>query len=150
MGYLLGNRRVLMLRLNGSVLAQLGQPDMRTPIAYGMAWPERIEAGVASLDLFEIARLNFEAADEETFPCLGLAKQAFAAGGTMPAVLNAANEVAVDAFLQEQIPFNDIPTLIARVMSEHHPVAADDIETILSADAWARSRARETIAEVSQ
>ncbi len=135
---------------DGSVLAQLGQPDMRTPIAYGMAWPERIEAGVASLDLFEIARLNFEAADEETFPCLGLAKQAFAAGGTMPAVLNAANEVAVDAFLQEQIPFNDIPTLIARVMSEHHPVAADDIETILSADAWARSRARETIAEVSQ
>ncbi|WP_370292309.1 1-deoxy-D-xylulose-5-phosphate reductoisomerase [Thalassolituus sp.] len=135
---------------DGSVLAQLGQPDMRTPIAYGMAWPERIEAGVASLDLFEIARLNFEAADEDTFPCLGLAKQAFAAGGTMPAVLNAANEVAVDAFLQEQIPFNDIPTLIARVMSEHHPVAADDIETILSADAWARSRARETIAEVSQ
>ncbi len=135
---------------DGSVLAQLGQPDMRTPIAYGMAWPERIEAGVASLDLFEIARLNFAAADEETFPCLGLAKQAFAAGGTMPAVLNAANEVAVDAFLQEQIPFNDIPTLIARVMSEHHPVAADDIETILSADAWARSRARETIAEVSQ
>ncbi|WP_300433589.1 1-deoxy-D-xylulose-5-phosphate reductoisomerase [uncultured Thalassolituus sp.] len=135
---------------DGSVLAQLGQPDMRTPIAYGMAWPERIEAGVASLDLFEIARLNFEAADEETFPCLGLAKQAFAAGGTMPAVLNAANEVAVDAFLQEQIPFNDIPTLIARVMSEHRPVAADDIETILSADAWARSRARETIAEVSQ
>ena len=135
---------------DGSVLAQLGQPDMRTPIAYGMAWPERIEAGVASLDLFEIARLNFEAADEETFPCLGLAKQAFAAGGTMPAVLNAANEVAVDAFLQEQIPFNDIPTLIARVMSEHLPVAADDIETILSADAWARSRARETIAEVSQ
>ena len=135
---------------DGSVLAQLGQPDMRTPIAYGMAWPERIEAGVASLDLFEIARLNFEAADEDTFPCLGLAKQAFAAGGTMPAVLNAANEVAVDAFLQEQIPFNDIPILIARVMSEHHPVAADDIETILSADAWARSLARETIAEVSQ
>src|SRR5690606_20487702 len=90
---------------DGSVLAQLGQPDMRTPIAYGLAWPERIDAGVKSLDLFSIARLDFQAPDEDTFPCLRLAREAFSSGGTMPAVLNAANEVAVDAFLREQIRF---------------------------------------------
>jgi len=87
---------------DGSVIAQLGQPDMRTPIAYGLAWPQRIDAGVQSLDLFSIARLDFTPPDETTFPCLALAKQAFNAGGTMPAVLNAANEIAVEAFLRNK------------------------------------------------
>jgi 1-deoxy-D-xylulose-5-phosphate reductoisomerase len=132
---------------DGSVLAQLGQPDMRTPIAYGMAWPERIEAGVESLDLFDIARLNFEKPDEETFPCLRLARDAFAVGGSMPAVLNAANEVAVAAFLGEQIGFTAIPSLIKQVMDQHTVVQADSLESILSADAWARELANDLVQE---
>ena len=124
---------------DGSVLAQLGQPDMRTPIAYGMAWPERINSGVQSLDLFAIANLNFEQPDEETFSCLRLAREAFSAGGTMPAVLNAANEVAVTAFLQEQIPFSDIPMLISAVMTQHQLGAANNLDEILAADDWART-----------
>ena len=116
---------------DGSVLAQLGQPDMRTPIAYGMAWPERIEAGVESLNLFDIARLNFEAPDEENFPCLALARMAFAQGGTMPAVLNAANEVAVAAFLSEDIRFTTIPKLIKKVMDQHSVVSADSLDAVL-------------------
>ena len=123
---------------DGSVLAQLGQPDMRTPIAYGMAWPERIDAGVQALDLFSIARLDFEPADEVTFPCLQLARDAFAAGGTMPAVLNAANEVAVAAFLREQIRFTDIPLLIAAVMQQHTVQAVTELAPVLEADQWAR------------
>ena len=123
---------------DGSVMAQLGQPDMRTPIAYGLAWPERIEAGVKSLDLFAIASLNFEQPDEETFACLGLARDAFYAGGTMPAVLNAANEIAVAAFLQERIRFSDIPLLISAVMKQHQVKLAVDLEEILAADDWAR------------
>ncbi|MCD8524088.1 MAG: 1-deoxy-D-xylulose-5-phosphate reductoisomerase [Saccharospirillaceae bacterium] len=123
---------------DGSVIAQLGQPDMRTPIAYGLAWPERIDAGVQSLDLFSIARLDFTPPDEMTFPCLSLAKQAFNAGGTMPAVLNAANEVAVDAFLREQIPFSVIPTLIARVMAQHEVQPVQHLADVMAADQWAR------------
>ena len=102
---------------DGSVIAELGQPDMRTPIAYGMAWPERIDAGVKHLDLFDIARLDFTEPDHETFPCLNLAKEAFERGGICPAVLNAANEIAVAAFLAEQISFLAIPELIEKVMS---------------------------------
>lgn len=123
---------------DGSVIAQLGQPDMRTPIAYGLAWPERIDAGVQPLDLFSIARLDFTPPDEMTFPCLSLAKQAFNAGGTMPAVLNAANEVAVDAFLREQIPFSVIPTLIARVMAQHEVQPIQHLADVMAADQWAR------------
>ncbi len=132
---------------DGSVIAELGQPDMRTPIAYGMAWPERIEAGVASLDLFEIARLDFEPADEVTFPALALARQAFETGMTMPAVLNAANEVAVDAFLREQIAFTDIPRLVQSVMAEHVPVAIGHLDTVLAADEWARETANRLLAK---
>lgn len=128
---------------DGSVLAQLGQPDMKTPIAYGLAWPERIKAGVEPLDLFEIARLDFDKPDVDTFPCLRLASEAFNAGGTMPAVLNAANEVAVEAFLMEQIRFSDIPLLISAVMAEHNVVAADDLETVLTADGWARAQGQQ-------
>jgi 1-deoxy-D-xylulose-5-phosphate reductoisomerase len=91
--------------VDGSVLAQLGNPDMRTPIAYGLAYPERIDAGVAPLDLFKVATMNFVAPDFERFPCLALAYQALRAAGTAPAVLNAANEVAVAAFLDKQISF---------------------------------------------
>lgn len=123
---------------DGSVLAQLGQPDMRTPIAYGMAWPERIDSGVKSLDLFAIASLNFEQPDEDTFSCLRLAREAFSTGGTMPAVLNAANEVAVAAFLQEQIRFSDIPMLISAVMTQHQVQAANNLDEVLAADDWAR------------
>ena len=134
---------------DGSVLAQLGQPDMRTPIAYGMAWPERIEAGVESLNLFDIARLNFEAPDEENFPCLALARMAFAQGGTMPAVLNAANEVAVAAFLREDIRFTTIPALIKKVMDQHSVVSADSLDAVLSADSWARATAESFLQEES-
>jgi 1-deoxy-D-xylulose-5-phosphate reductoisomerase len=130
---------------DGSVIAQLGQPDMRTPIAYGMAWPERIEAGVASLDLFEISRLEFCPPDHEAFPCLALAGQAFAAGGSMPTVLNAANEIAVDAFLQEQIAFNQIPTLIRDVMGMHVVTDIESIDHVIEADRWARDCASQWI-----
>lgn len=125
--------------VDGSVLAQLGNPDMRTPIAYGMAWPERIDAGVKNLNLFDIARLDFCAPDHVNFPCLGLAAQAFAMGGTAPAVLNAANEVAVEAFLQEQIPFTRISQLIKSTLAAHQPEPALQLERILAADKWARS-----------
>lgn len=125
--------------VDGSVLAQLGNPDMRTPIAYGMAWPERIDAGVAALNLFDIARLDFSAPDHANFPCLNLAARAFALGGTAPAVLNAANEVAVAAFLQEQIPFTRISQLIELTLAAHQPEPALQLERILAADKWARS-----------
>jgi len=132
---------------DGSVMAQLGQPDMRTPIAYGLAWPERIEAGVESLNLFDIATLNFEQPDELNFPCLRLAREAFTAGGSMPAVLNAANEVAVSAFLGEEIRFTSIPALIAKVMEQHEVQTADRLDTILGADHWARDTAAQLIKE---
>lgn len=130
---------------DGSVIAQLGQPDMRTPIAYGMAWPERIDAGVKHLDLFDIARLDFMPPDEDAFPCLRLAKQAFAAGGTMPAVLNAANEVAVDAFLREELSFNAIPVLIEQVMKRHAVRQIEQLQTLLDVDVWARDTAQQIL-----
>ena len=134
---------------DGSVIAQLGQPDMRTPIAYGMAWPERIESGVKSLNLFDIARLDFEEPDEGAFPCLRLAKEAFQQGGIMPAVLNAANEVAVDAFLQEQIGFLAIPAVITEVMKQCTVKPADTLQDVLQADNWARACAQQLLADHS-
>ena len=128
---------------DGSVIAQLGNPDMRTPIAYGLAWPERIEAGVEALDLFQVARLDFEAPNEVAFPCLRLAREAMAAGGTAPAVLNAANEVAVEAFLEGHLGFTGIAELVARVRDALPPATACDLETVLEADARARRTARE-------
>ncbi|MEN9465569.1 MAG: hypothetical protein RL217_1750 [Pseudomonadota bacterium] len=128
---------------DGSVLAQMGQPDMRTPIAYGMAWPERIDSGVKPLDLFAVARLDFEVPDEDSFSCLRLAREAFKAGGTMPAVLNAANEIAVAAFLQEQIPFTAIPELIRAVMRQHQVQDASALAPILAADHWAREQGQQ-------
>lgn len=126
---------------DGSVLAQLGNPDMRTPIAYGLGWPERIEAGVAPLNLLDVARLDFEAPDEENFRCLPLARQAIAAGKTAPAMLNAANEVAVAAFLEGRIGFTRIADLVSAVL-DHCPVTLDDsVDAVLAADRQARDAA---------
>ena len=127
---------------DGSVLAQMGSPDMRTPIANGLAWPERIDAGVAPLDLFAIGRFHFERPDLERFPCLRLAAEAFATGGTAPAVLNAANEIAVAAFLQGGLCFADIPVIIEKTLSAVAVAPADSFETIFTKDAEAREVAR--------
>ncbi|WP_158892261.1 MULTISPECIES: 1-deoxy-D-xylulose-5-phosphate reductoisomerase [unclassified Pseudomonas] len=129
--------------VDGSVLAQLGNPDMRTPIAHALAWPERIDSGVAALDLFEIGRLDFERPDEERFPCLRLAREAAQAGGCMPATLNAANEVAVDAFLEGRLGFTEIPLLIESVLKAVEPGAATDLDAVFAADSTARQLARE-------
>ena len=124
--------------VDGSMLAQLGQPDMRTTLAVGLAWPERIEAGVAPLDLLAIARLDFQAPDLAAFPCLGLAFEALRAGGSAPAVLNAANEVAVSAFLQRRLAFLGIPALIERTMHRLPALPSATLDDRLAADAEAR------------
>jgi 1-deoxy-D-xylulose-5-phosphate reductoisomerase len=134
--------------VDGSVLAQLGNPDMRTPIAYGLAYPKRIDAGVAPLDLFKIARLDFTAPDFARFPCLSLAYRALAAGGTAPALMNAANEVAVDAFLGKRIRFLDIPRLIGDVLDKLTCVNVNALEDVLQADTQARIAAQEWISRL--
>src|SRR5277367_154869 len=123
---------------DGSLLAQMGAPDMRTPIAQALAWPERVVSGVQSLDLGQIGRLDFEPPDHERFPSLGLARAAARAGGTAPAVLNAANEVAVQAFLDRRLNFPGIPTVIDKVLQrlDSSPVRA--LGDVLDADAEAR------------
>ena len=132
--------------VDGSVLAQLGNPDMRTPIAFALAYPERIEAGVAPLDLFQVARLDFTVPDFVRFPCLALAYQALRAGGTAPALLNAANEEAVAAFLERRISFLDIPRLIETVLGKIASAEVEMLQDLLDADASARAAAREWIA----
>jgi 1-deoxy-D-xylulose-5-phosphate reductoisomerase len=127
--------------IDGSMLAQLGNPDMRTPIAHALGWPERIASGVESLDILRTAKLEFEAPDAVRFPSLGLARAAAAAGGTTPAVLNAANEVAVEAFLQRRLSFLEIPEVIERVLARHHATPAHSLEDVLNADDWARREA---------
>ena len=124
--------------VDGSMLAQLGQPDMRTTLAVGLAWPERIDAGVAPLDLVAVSRLDFEAPDHAAFPCLGLAFAALRAGGSAPAVLNAANEIAVSAFLQRRIAFLGIPALIERTMDRLPHLPSATLDERLAADAEAR------------
>ena len=116
---------------------------MRTPIANALAWPERIDSGVAPLDLFAIARLDFEAPDEQRFPCLRLARQAAEAGNSAPAVLNAANEVAVAAFLDGRIRFPQIASIIEDVLSLEPVVAVDDLGAVFEADTKARALARQ-------
>lgn len=128
--------------IDGSVIAQLGNPDMRTPIAHAMAWPERIDAGVRALDLFEVARLDFERPDLARFPCLALAFEALRAGGAAPAMLNAANEEAVDAFLGHRIGFLDIARVIEPCLERAGDFAVDSLDAVLAADAQARERAR--------
>lgn len=127
--------------VDGSVLAQLGNPDMRTPIAHALAWPERIDSGVSPLDLIRIGHLEFETPDEVRFPCLALARQAAEAGGVAPAMLNAANEVAVAAFLDQRIRFTDIPALIAAVLDSESITAATSLDDVLLADRVARQHA---------
>jgi 1-deoxy-D-xylulose-5-phosphate reductoisomerase len=131
--------------VDGSVLAQLGNPDMRTPIAHALAWPERMVSGVEPVDLTRIAGLQFERPDLVRFPCLKLAYDALQAGGTAPTVLNAANEVAVEAFLNRKIGFRMIDQLIARVMDGLPGGPATDIETVLAQDRRARELARDGI-----
>jgi 1-deoxy-D-xylulose-5-phosphate reductoisomerase len=128
--------------VDGSVLAQLGHPDMRTPIAQALAFPDRIEAGVPALELVRRGTLTFEAPDHERFPSLLLAQRALAAGGTAPAVLNAANEVAVDAFLTGRIRFTDIASACAASLDRVAGRSADTLEDALAADAESRSVAR--------
>ncbi len=130
---------------DGSVLAQLGNPDMRTPIAHALAWPERIEAGVRSLDLFEIARLTFERPDFERFPCLALAYRALREGGAAAAVLNAANEEAVAAFLDRGLAFRRIADVIAATLERAHGLSVDSLDEVLATDERAREIAREEI-----
>lgn len=134
---------------DGSVLAQLGNPDMRTPIAHALAWPERIEAGVKPLDLIATCRLDFSAPDSKRFPCLSLAYRAAVAGGTAPAVLNAANEIAVQAFLDRLIRFTDIPRVIEWTLNRL-PVRQDTrLDTVLAEDERARESAREFVTSSS-
>jgi 1-deoxy-D-xylulose-5-phosphate reductoisomerase len=131
--------------LDGSMLAQLGNPDMRTPIAHALGWPERLASGVESLDLIRTARLDFEAPDVARFPCLRLARAAAEAGGTAPAVLNAANEVAVEAFLERRLGFMDIPSVIEEVLARHRGTGVIALDEVLAADEWARAEARAAI-----
>ena len=133
--------------VDGSVLAQLGNPDMRTPIAYALAWPERCEAGVARLDLFDVRRLDFEEPDYDRFPCLRLARDAMSVGGTAPAILNAANEMAVAAFLDEKISYTTIPRLVGGALERVTAQPARDLETILADDANARECVQRLLSE---
>lgn len=129
--------------VDGSVLAQLGNPDMRTPIANALAWPERIDSGVAPLDLFAVARLDFQRPDEQRFPCLRLARQAAEAGGCAPARLNAANEVAVAAFLERRIRFPEIARIIEDTLDREPSAAVENLDAVLAADARARALAND-------
>ena len=131
--------------VDGSVLAQLGAPDMRTPIAHALAWPERIDSGVESLDLIRAGRLDFRAPDTVKFRCLALAQTAARAGGLCPVVLNAANEVAVEAFLERRLNFPGIAAVIEAVVERSTGGAIGGLEDVLAADADSRVRARERI-----
>jgi len=133
---------------DGSVLAQLGNPDMRTPIAHALAWPERIDSGVEPLDIFEVAKLEFEKPDFDHFPCLRLCYEAIRAGGSASIVLNAANEVAVAAFLDRQIPFTAIAALIEETLSRATiSENVNTIDNILAADQDARIIINECMAK---
>jgi 1-deoxy-D-xylulose-5-phosphate reductoisomerase len=135
--------------VDGTVLAQMGNPDMRIPIAYSMAWPERFDSGVEPLNIFDVRRMDFEVANLERFPCLRLAYEAINQGGIIPTVLNAANEIAVEAFLNEQIRFTDIPVIIERCMEKFEPKPATTLELILEADQQARVVSQQIIAELN-
>jgi 1-deoxy-D-xylulose-5-phosphate reductoisomerase len=128
--------------VDGSVIAQLGTADMRQPIQYALTYPERLHSPVPSLDWSTVSRLDFGLPDRQKFPCIGLAYRAIQMGGTAPAVLNAADEVVVQAFLERMIPFSAIPEIIATTLDAHAVQPADSLEAILEADAWARTEAR--------
>ncbi|HEY5595091.1 MAG TPA: 1-deoxy-D-xylulose-5-phosphate reductoisomerase [Nitrospiria bacterium] len=130
---------------DGSVIAQMGIPDMRGPLAYALNYPERLPLGLPSLNLTKVKSLTFEPPDLKKFPCLGYAREALETGGTMPAVLNAANEVAVGAYLSGRIGFLEIARLIRKTMDGHVPQAAKSLEDVLEADRWGRERALKAI-----
>ncbi|PJC04003.1 MAG: 1-deoxy-D-xylulose-5-phosphate reductoisomerase [Gallionellales bacterium CG_4_9_14_0_8_um_filter_55_61] len=136
--------------VDGSVMAQLGNPDMRTPIAYGLAYPERIASGVAPLDLFKVARLDFVEPDFERFRCLALAYQALRVAGTAPAMLNAANEVAVAAFLDNRIAFLSIPYVIETVLNTLPVEVVGSLDDVLLADTLARRIAQQYVLQLSK
>ena len=136
--------------VDGSVLAQLGNPDMRTALAHGLAWPDRIDSGVAPLDLPALARLEFETPDLEAFPCLALAYAALATGGSAPAILNAANEVAVASFLEGRLPFLGIPALLEATLSAIPAEPAGDLDVLMDCDQRARRQARELLNEMER
>ncbi len=136
--------------VDGSVLAQMGNPDMRIPIAHAMAWPERFDSGVEPLNIFDVRQMDFEQPNLERFPCLRLAFEAIKAGGIMPAILNAANEIAVEAFLNEQIRFTDIAITIEQTMAEFSATSAETLEQVLEADKQARTIAAEKISELNR
>jgi 1-deoxy-D-xylulose-5-phosphate reductoisomerase len=131
--------------LDGCVIAQLGVPDMKAPIAYALAYPERVATGVTPLDLTGLSGLTFANPDYARFPSLKLAYQAMESGESMPAVLNAANEVAVEAFLDGRIKFTDIPVIIEKTMDAHAPLTLASIEDVLSVDRWGRKKSREIL-----
>ena len=133
--------------IDGSMLAQLGNPDMRTPIAHALAWPERIESGVVGLDLFQVARLDFEAPDLRRFPCLALAFEAIRCGGSAPAILNAANEVAVAAFLGGGLSFTAIPQVVEETLQRLPAVTPEGLEGLLAVDREARAIAEQALRE---
>jgi 1-deoxy-D-xylulose-5-phosphate reductoisomerase len=134
---------------DGSVVAQLGNPDMRTPIAHALAWPERIASGVEPLNIIDVAKLDFEQPDLERFPCLRLCYEAIKMGGSATTILNAANEVAVAAFLDEKVGFNDIAVLIDQTLNKANITNdVSSLEGILKADAEARTITNECIAAI--
>lgn len=134
--------------VDGSTLAQMGNPDMCTPIAHALAWPERLQTNVPALDLFEYSQLNFQAPDNQKFPALDLARQAMRAGGLAPTILNAANEIAVAAFLKEQIGFTNIPQVVEHTLQKLENSVADNIESILNKDEVARHVAQQYISNI--
>lgn len=134
--------------VDGSTLAQMGNPDMCTPIAHALAWPERLQTSVPALDLFEYSQLNFQAPDIQKFPALDLARQAMRTGGLAPTILNAANEVAVAAFLNQQIGFTNIPQVVEHTLHKLENSVADNIESILNKDEVARHVAQQYISSI--
>src|SRR5262245_10004941 len=131
--------------VDGTVLAQLGVTDMRLPIQYALSHPERWEAAVPGMDFSRALRLEFDVPDRERFPCLGLAYRALERGGSATAVLNAANEEAVAAFLDGRIPFTAIPESVGEVLDDHPAAPVARLEDVLEADAWARARSRDAL-----
>jgi len=131
---------------DGSVIAQLGHPDMRVPIQYALTWPDRLESGARSLNLSELRSLTFEAPDPQRFPALELGHRAVRAGGTMGAVLNAANEAAVESFLAGSLRFTRIASVVRETMDAHPVIETPSLEDLRTADAWARAEARRRIA----
>ena len=133
---------------DGSILAHMGFPDMRVPIAHAMAWPIRIESGVAGLDMTQNSGLEFFEPDLQRFPCLKLAGEVQDTGGVAPTVMNAANEVAVQSFLEEKIRFTQIYEVVAEVVEKFEPVAANSVEAVIEVDQWARHLANQKISQL--